>query len=494
MSMDFEVERVDIGTETPTVLLNRRDADELGANPLDRIVIRGEDETVTGIVEVTENIVDRGVLGATEGLASLEGGVEVSLAPKSGSVSCVRKKLEDEELEDDEIRRLVEDIDHNMLNDIELGAYVSAIYANGLSMSETRSLTEHMTAAGDKLEWSDNVIADKHSIGGVAGNRVTPIVVPLVAAAGAKIPKTSSRAITSPAGTADTLEVFCEVEFTKSRIKEIVEETNGCMVWGGSVDLSPVDDRIIRAENPLSIDPEGQVIASVLSKKKSAGSTHLVLDIPYGEGAKVRDLSEAREMAQDFKRVSEYIGIETECTITRGGSPIGRGIGPVLEARDVLGVLKGEGPEDLRVKSLRLAEILLEICGVEASPRRLLDSGEALEKFHELIEAQDGDPEMTRDELVPGRHSFDFEAKRSGYVTHIDNELISGVARRAGAPHDKKAGIYLEAEVGDDVSQGDVLFTAHAEKREKLNEAEEFSEARRPVRVGDRGESLVERV
>ena len=232
----------------------------------------------------------------------------------------------------------------------------------------------------------------------------------------------------------------------------------------------------------------------MLSKKKSAGSTHLVLDIPYGEGAKVRDLSDAREMARDFKRVSEYIGVNTECTITRGGSPVGRGIGPVLEARDVLDVLNGDGPEDLRVKSLRLAEILLEICGVEASPERLLDSGRALEKFHEIIEAQSGDPGITRDELQPGNHEYNFEARRSGYVTHIDNELISGVARRAGAPHDKKAGIYLETTVGEDVSRGDTLFRLYAEKTDKLEEASDFAEKRRPVRVGDRGESLVERV
>jgi len=266
------------------------------------------------------------------------------------------------------------------------------------------------------------------------------------------------------------------------------------MVWGGSVNLSPVDDRIIRAEHPLSIDPEGQVIASVLSKKKSAGSTHLVLDIPYGEGSKVQDLSGAREMARDFKRVSDHIGIRTECTITRGASPIGRGIGPVLEARDVLNVLEGDGPEDLRVKSVRLSEILLEICGVEASAERLLNSGEALEKFREIVEAQNGDPEVSTEDLQPGDRTFEFEAERSGYVTHIDNELISGVARRAGAPHDDEAGIYLEKKVGDDVSRGDTLFTVYADKQEKIDEAREFAEARRPVRVGDRGESLVERV
>jgi AMP phosphorylase len=492
--MNFDVSSVDIGTETPTVLLHRDDAEELGANPLDRIVIRGEDETVTGIVEVTEKLVEKGVLGATERLQHLDGEVEVSLAQRSGSVNCIRKKLEDKELEDDDIRRLVRDINHNTLNDIELGAYVSAIYANGLSMSETLSLTEHMTAVGETVEWGDGVVADKHSIGGVAGNRVTPVVVPIVAAAGAKIPKTSSRAITSPAGTADTLEVFCDVKFHKKRIKEIVSETNGCMIWGGSVDLSPVDDRIIRAEHPLSLDPEGQVIASVLSKKKSVGSTHLVLDIPYGEGAKVQDLSDARELAEDFKRVSDHLGVRTECTITRGGSPVGRGIGPILEARDVLDVLNGDGPEDLRVKSLRLAEILLEICGVDGSPRRILDSGEALEKFREIVEAQNGDPDVVSDELVPGELSYDFRADRSGYVTHIDNQLVSGVARRAGAPHDKNAGIYLEATVEDGVAPGDVLFTVHADRDEKLEEAREFAESQRPVRVGDRGESLIERV
>ncbi|MFW5983795.1 MAG: AMP phosphorylase [Halobacteria archaeon] len=492
--MKFEVRSVDIGTETPMVLLHRDDADELGANPLDRIVIRSEQETETGIVEVTEKLVEKGVLGVTERLQHLRGEVDVTLAPHSGSVDCIRNKLEDKELEDDEIRRIVRDIERNALNDIELGAYVSAIYANGLSMSETLSLTEHMTEVGETMEWNDGVVADKHSIGGVAGNRVTPVVVPIVAAAGAKIPKTSSRAITSPAGTADTVEVFCDVKFSKERIVEIVEETNGCMIWGGSVDLSPVDDRIIRAEHPLSLDPEGQVIASVLSKKKSVGSTHLVLDIPYGEGAKVQDLSEARELAQDFKRVSKHLGVRTECTITRGGAPVGRGIGPVLEARDVLGVLNGEGPDDLRLKSLRLSEILLEICGIDGSPSRILGSGDALEKFLEIVEAQNGDPNVTRDDLVPGDETYRFEADRSGYVTHIDNELVSSVARRAGAPHDKRAGIYLESGIDEEVSRGDVLFTVHAENREKLEEAREFAESRRPIRVGDRSESLVERV
>ncbi len=492
--MKLTVTEVDIGTETPTVLLNRGDADELGVNPLDRIIIRSDTETETGIVEVTERIVDEGMLGATEKLRHLDGDVDVSIAPKPGSVSCIRRKLDDQELNRGDIRRIVKDVDHNMLSDIELGAYVSAIYCNGLSMEETTALSEEMAAVGGRIDWTDDVVADKHSVGGVAGNRVTPVVVSIVAAAGVKIPKTSSRAITSPAGTADTVEVFCPVELSIEEMREVVDRTNGCMVWGGSVDLSPVDDRIIRAEHPLSIDPEGQVIASVLSKKKSAGSTHLLLDVPYGEGAKVGDLPEARRLARDFKQVAEHMEIQAECTITRGGTPIGRGIGPVLEARDVLQVLLDEGPEDLRLKSLKLGEILLEMSDTEADAVDLMESGAALKKFREIVEAQGGDPSIEVDDLEPGALSYDVEALENGFVTDVDNQAVSAVARRAGAPNDEAAGLYLEVKQGDEVKEGDVLYRVYAMKQEKLQEAVEYAESNQVIRVGDKTESLVERV
>ncbi|MFP4633022.1 MAG: AMP phosphorylase [Halobacteriota archaeon] len=492
--MKLRVKEIDIGTETPTALLNRRDAEELGANPLDRIIIRSNGDRLTGIVEVTDRLVESGVLGATERIGHLGGEVDVSLAPNPESVSCIRDKLDDKELTEDEIARIVRDIDRNMLNDIELGSYVTAIYCNGLSMNETIALSTEMASVGGSLEWNDDVVADKHSIGGVAGNRVTPVVVSIVAAAGVKIPKTSSRAITSAAGTADTVEVFCDVGLSIDEMKDVVETTNGCMVWGGSVDLSPVDDRIIRAEHPLSIDPPGQVIASVLSKKKSAGSNHLVLDIPYGEGAKVHDLTEARRIARDFKRVSDHLDIRTECTITRGDDPVGRGIGPALEARDVLRTLEGEGPEDLRLKSLSLSDVLLEICDVDASAERLLDGGEALSKFREIVDAQNGDPDVEVADLEAGEHVDEVRASRSGVVTHVDSDVVGAVARRAGAPHDAGAGVYLEVDRGDEVGRDEVLCRIHAEKHEKLEQAVEHAAATEPVRVGDRTESLVERV
>ncbi|WP_435157446.1 AMP phosphorylase [Haladaptatus sp. DFWS20] len=492
--MEFTTEEIDIGTQTPTVLLNSTDASELGVHPLDRIWIRHGDRVITGIVEITDELVHSGVLGVTQPLGHITGDVEVSIAPRPDSVAYLTKKLNDIELEMNEIDAIVRDINQDRLNDVELSAFVSGVYANGLSREEMMCLTTCMVNVGETIEWGGGSIVDKHSIGGVAGNRVTPIVVPIVAAAGLTIPKTSSRAVTSAAGTADTMEVFCDVEFSVKEIKAIVDETNGCMVWGGAVNLSPVDDKIIRAETPLSLDPPGQVIASVLSKKKSAGATHVVIDIPYGEGAKVESLPEAREMAEDFSRVGKNLGLKIDCAITRGEQPIGRGIGPVLEARDVLSVLEGAGPRNLRVKSERLAQVLLDAAGVDKTAADLIETGQADSKFREIISTQNGDPDISLESLDPGTYDSRIPANQNGVVTHIDNRQVNELARRAGAPKDLQAGVSLHCRVGDELQSGDDLFTIYAEKEEKLEQALLFVDDEKPVRVLPPNEALIEQM
>jgi AMP phosphorylase len=493
--MELTAREIDIGTRSPTVLLNTEDAAELGVHPLDRVQLAWDGGRRIGIVETTDELVPGGELGVTRRLGHVTGTVEVTVAPHPDAVHYIRKKLDGIELEHDEIDRIVSDIGEDRLSDIELSAWVVATYTQGLSLAETMHLTQCMTNAGQHLTWDESVVADKHSIGGVAGNRVTPIIVAIVASAGVTIPKTSSRAVTSPAGTADTMEVFCDVEFSTDEIRDIVGETNGCLVWGGGVNLSPVDDKIIRAEMPLSLDPHGQLIASVLSKKRSAGSTHVVVDIPYGEGAKVSDLNAARELADDFVRVGDHLGMTIECAITRGGVPVGRGIGPVLEARDVLAVLQGDGPEELRLKSVRLADILLDCCGrEEVDAAEVLRSGRALATFRDIVAAQGGDTDVTLADLRPGRHETTVSATRSGVVTHVDNRLVSDIARRAGAPRDRRAGIDLYRRVGDEVQEGDRLFTVYAESPAKLADAERLREKSEAVRVRSRDEALVEHV
>ncbi|MFB6166148.1 MAG: AMP phosphorylase [Haloarculaceae archaeon] len=492
--MELVADAIDLGTRTPTVLLHSRDAGELGVHPLDRVRIDFDGAAITGIVEVTDELVDPGTLGVTRTLGHVSGPVEVTVAPRPDAVGAITKKLDGIELEHEEIQSVVTDVARDRLNDVELSAFVAGVYANGLSREETACLTRSMVDAGETIAWDVEPVVDKHSIGGVAGNRVTPIVVPIVAAAGLTIPKTSSRAVTSAAGTADTLEVFCDVSFSLAEVREIVRQTNGCMVWGGAVALSPVDDKIIRAETPLSLDPPGQVIASVLSKKKSAGSTTVVIDIPYGEGAKVESLSAAREMAVDFDRVGASIGLDIECTITRGAQPIGRGIGPVLEARDVLAVLDGDGPADLRAKSERLAQVLLDATDVAESAAEILASGRALEKFREIVAAQRGDPDVGRDDLQPGRHAATVTADRSGVVTHVDNRACNELARRAGSPKDHRAGVALHCRVGDEVTAGADALTIHAETAGKLEQALTYADRADPVRVLPPDEALVEQL
>jgi AMP phosphorylase len=492
--MDLTATEIDIGTRSPTVLLNAADASELGAHPLDRIRIRHGDRVSTGIVEVTDELVDAGTLGVTRPLGHIVGQVTVTIAARPNSVASLTKKLDDLELERREIETIVRDIGQDRLNDVELSAFVAGVYANGLSREEITHLTSAMVDVGDTLEWDRAPIVDKHSIGGVAGNRVTPIVVSIVAAAGLTIPKTSSRAVTSAAGTADTMEVFCEVDFSLAEIAEMVEETNGCVVWGGAVRLSPVDDKIIRAETPLALDPPGQIIASVLSKKKSTGATHVVIDIPYGEGAKVESLSDAREMAEDFGRVGEGLGMAIDCTITRGEQPIGRGIGPVLEARDVLAVLDGDGPQDLRVKAERLAQVLLDTTDTDATAHEVVESGRALATFREIVAAQNGDPDVTTEELTPGPYCSTVAAPRSGVVTHVDNRRMNELARRAGCPNDHRAGVDLQCRVGDEVARGAPLYTVYAEKREKLDQALSFVDDGEVVRVLPPDDALIELV
>ncbi|MDY6789286.1 MAG: AMP phosphorylase [Candidatus Nanohaloarchaea archaeon] len=490
--MDLKGKPIDMETEAPIVIMNEKDAEELGAYPMDRVRLEYDGEHKIAVIDTTRQLVSEGTLGLTERLHLLEGELTVSLASKPESVKYITQKMEGKEWDTEEIKEIVHDIHRNALSDIEMGAYASAVYSKGLSIVEVADLTRSMVEVGEKMEWDEEIRADKHSIGGVPGNRVTPIIIPVIAASGLTIPKTSSRAITSPAGTADTMEVLCDVEFKLDEIRDIVHNTNGCLIWGGAVSLSPVDDKIVRAEHPLSMDPEGQVIASVLSKKKSVGSNKVVIDIPYGEGSKVGDLNTAREMGEKFKKIGEKLDMQVECTITRGDQPIGKGIGPALECIDCLKVLKGDGPKDLEVKSVRLANILLEMCGENSKALHMIHSGKALEKLREIIEAQNGDANIEPEDIEVGEHTMTVHAEEDGFVTHISNKQISKIASRAGAPKDKGAGVYLHKKKGERAEKGDKLMTIYADKPNKLADAERICEEENGYRIHTKEEMLIE--
>ncbi len=400
------------------------------------------------------------------------------------SAAAIRAKVYGRRLGEAEFRDIVRDIVGRRLSDLDLAAFVTACAGDRLETEETIALTRAMTETGERLDWGPGMVLDKHCVGGLPGNRTTPIVVAIVAAAGLRIPKTSSRAITSPAGTADTMEVMAPVTLDRDAIRRVVETEGGCVVWGGGLDLAPADDLLIRIERPLDFDSEGQMVASILSKKAAAGSTHVLIDMPVGPTAKVRSQSAARSLATLLETVAGAVGLKARVRMSDGEKPVGRGIGPALEARDVLAVLRRapDAPADLRARALDVAGALLDMAaeaqgGPAGDGRRraeaLLDEGAAEAKFMAICRAQGGFSE-------PGRaaHRTVQTAPRGGLVTAIDNRRIARIAKLAGAPGRKNAGVLLHANAGDRVEKGAPLYEIHAETPGELEWARDYANSR----------------
>ena len=350
-----------------------------------------------------------------------------------------------------------------------------------MSTEETILLTKAMVKHGEVLKLKKYPVIDKHSIGGIPGNRTTLIVVPIIAAAGYYIPKTSSRSITSPAGTADTMEVLANVTFPIKKMKEIVLKNHGCIVWGGSLNLAPADDKIIAVERPLEIDAESQLLASIMAKKHSVSSTHILIDVPVGKDSKVKNMFEALKLKKEFEKIGRRLKKHVKVLITDGTQPIGNGIGPALEARDVLWVLKRDPrrPTDLEKKCLMMCSKIFDMLNVKDGHKKaleILNSGEAYAKMVEIIKAQNG-REIAAEDIKVGKYAYDVLSTKSGKVVSVDNTSISRIARIAGAPNDKGAGIYLYKHIGDKVKKGEKLYTIYADSEHEFEYAKDVAKS-----------------
>jgi AMP phosphorylase len=458
----------------------------LGVHSSDRIHIVHEGKDLIAIANVATDFPPDRIWLYLEGAYALgvkDGDeVDVQLAPMPESLSNVRAKLRGERLRETEIITIVKDVVEQHLSEIEISAFLTALKIYNLTMSETESLSRAMVATGQTLNFGPGPILDKHSIGGIPGDKTSMVVVPIVAAAGYTIPKTSSRAITSPAGTADRVETLCPVDFEIEEIRTIVKKTNACLVWGGSLELAPADDLFIQVEYPLGIDP--LLLPSIMSKKKAIGATDIAIDIPTGRGAKIKTLSEAYTLASDFVDLGKRLGVNVRCAMTFGDQPLGYCIGAALEAKEALHTLMGQGPIDVREKAVSLAGMLLEMVG-ESDGRlkaeQMIDSGQAECKLRQIIEAQGGNPNIKPEEIPIGKERAEVYAKQKGRVLWINTDSIVQVARAAGTPKEKGAGLVLRAKIGDEVSKGDVLFEIYAERTSKLSAALELAGRLEPV-------------
>lgn len=446
------------------------------------------------LYQVSDSIVGVHEVGLSEAVwrqLAVEDGTPVTVRHPQPlqSMSEVRSKVYGHRLGPRQLRAVIQDIAEERYSDVQLAAFVTAFSSQPADVREMVALTRAMVDAGERLSWPGELIIDKHCVGGLPANRTTPIVVAIAASAGLTIPKTSSRAITSPAGTADAMETMAPVDLDTVAMRRVVEREGGCIVWGGSVRLSPADDILIRVEKALDLDNSSQLVASVLSKKIAAGSTHVVIDIPVGPTAKVRSDPEAAALAAHIEQVGAELGLHVRPIRTDGTQPVGRGIGPALEAKDVLAVLRcsPDAPPDLRDRAILLAGAVLELGG-KAGPGagatmagEILSDGRAMQKFEAICRAQGGfrqPPTAKLQDVVT--------ATMDGRVSTIHNRLLAKIAKLAGAPAASAAGLELHVKLGERVAKGQPLMTLHAQSPGEMEYALAFARANaETVEIGD---------
>lgn len=482
---------LDISTRSRLILLNTEKAEQLGITTHDRVKLTKDEYSVSAIVNTSETFVgceEVGVfLDTAKELKIAEGDmVTLNLLPPPTSIQFIRKKMRGEKLAKEEIDSIIKDTVDRTLSDIEITAFVTGEQHYGMDMDEVEALTRAMVGHGETIDF-ERPVFDKHSLGGIPGNKVTLLIVPIVAAAGLLIPKTSSRAITSPSGTADTMCALAPVEFSASELKKIVNKTNGAIIWGGSLNLAPADDIFIGVEYPLQIDPEPQMLASIMAKKLAVGTDYLVLDLPVGHEAKVETAEQARSISNKLIELGQRLGVKVKCGLTYGGQPVGYSVGPALEAREALLALEGRGPSSLVEKSTALAGLLFEVAGKAVRgkgqdlAKEILASGKALAKMREIIEAQGGNPQVKPEELPVGTHRAEILAPFDGYITRVSNRAISAIARAAGAPLERGAGLIFHGKEGHKVEKEEKMLEIYAERESKLEEAYQLALKLKPM-------------
>ena len=475
--MKLSVKDINLSSGGPLIVVLHEDtAKKLNLYPTDRVTISRLKikKKINCVLDISTKGIKKNEIGMFEEVfkkLNVKKGqsINVERADKPLSIQYIKKKLEGNPLNKEELYSIVKDITNNEFSEPELTYFVSGCYSQGLSLQETVHLTNAIVEFGDKLKFEDKIILDKHSIGGVPANRTTMIIVPILASLGYKVPKTSSRAITSASGTADTMEVLAPVKLSKQKIIQIVNKVGACIAWGGAINLAGADDKLIKIRHPLSIDPTGMLLASIMAKKKAAGATHVLIDIPYGLEAKITDIKEAKELKKAFENIGKLLKMKIKVILTDGSNPIGNGVGPALEAADVFSVLKGGGPNDLREKSIYMATEMLKLARVKNAKTKVievLESGKAYKKLREIIYAQGG---LKRPIIPKAKYYFNVKAIRDGKVKEIHNKDIARIARLAGSPDDKTAGLYIRVDIHEEIKEGEDLFTIYSKSKKNID-------------------------
>ena len=486
----------DLTIDEAIVIINHEDAEELELKAGDKVFVYDPAKTnlrTTATLILSRDLVERGRIILSSRIASKidvseASPIKITQAPPPKSIDYIKEKMKGGKLDQVKIKTIIDEMVEGTVGKVEIMSFVLSEKFYGMDMDEIEYLTRAIYESGEIIEF-DKPAYDKHSIGGVPGNKVSLLIVPIIAASGLLIPKTSSRAITSPSGTADTMEVLADVNLSVEEFKEVAEKTNGALIWGGALNLAPADDIIIRVERIMGLDPVPQMLASIMGKKMAAGINTMVLDIPVGKETKMENIDKAIDFARKVIELGNRIGIRVQAGITYGEQPVGHNIGPALEAKEALEALINpqEAPASLVEKSCSLAGLLLEMSGKaplgmgHQLAKDVLYSGKAYEKMKEIIEAQGGDPNIKPEEIPLGEYKYEVYAPVDGFVTQVSNRALKEIARAAGAPKDKGAGLILHVKRGRKVTARDKILEIYAERSVRLQDAIRVLETMPPI-------------
>ena len=480
----FQLEAIIIDAEMDgdlDVFIHHQEAKKQGIRDTDSLMMSGHDQRSLAVgVILTNSLVKIRQVGISKDLAArmnIRAGdildFEILGLPKSAAY--INQRLNGQELDYPQTHQVISDLVDYQLNDAMVAFYLASVFWDTISLDELYFITKAMVETGTKFDFGPEV-ADKHSTGGLCGNRITPIIVSIVTSFGVTMPKTSSRAVTSPAGTADTFEVLAPVVFSAKEIKSLIKKNHGCIIWG-AFDVVPSDNRIIRVAHQLPGEPIPKLVTSIMAKKVAMGAKYLIIDIPVNPTAKVKTLKEANEIESLFLYLGKRFKVKVKVISYYSFGPVGRGIGPALEARDILRVMqrKDDRPLDLEKKGVYYAGELLELTGRVApgtgqkEAQKCLDSGRAWKQLQKIIKTQGGNPQIDSEEVQLGNIIYPLRASKTGRVRMIENQDLASVAKNLGAPFDKKAGVYLEKLPGELVKEGDTLCSLYATSQARLN-------------------------
>ena len=418
-------------------------------------------------------------------------------------VDIIHKKREGGELSDDEIKRMITDYVSGSIPDYQMSAMLMAIFFRGMSDREMTTLTLAMRDSGECVDLSviDGVKVDKHSTGGV-GDKTTLIVGPIVAACGIPVAKMSGRGLGFTGGTCDKLESIpgYRVELADYEFFGAVKKC-GISLVGQSGEMAPADKMIYALRDvTATVESIPLIASSIMSKKLAAGADKIVLDVTVGNGAFMKDIETATELAKRMVAIGNGAGRETVAMITDMNEPLGYAIGNNIEVIEAVDVLKGRGPEDLKEVCFALAGMMISLGSGEGSSseelknklsyeegvalaKEKITSGEAYEKFLQLVKNQGGDTTYIEntDKFEKAKHSLELKAESAGYLSFIDTEGFGMGAGMLGAGRAKKedsidysAGMIMRKKIGDKVEVGDVIATMYAADESKLALAKEF--------------------